>query len=34
MSGLTVVGKSLDNSEEKLNKFKNIIMEKINNILC
>ena len=31
---LSVVGKSLDDSEEKLNKFKNVIMKKINNILC
>ena len=31
---LSVVGKSLGDSEEKLNKFKNIVMEKINNILC
>ena len=31
---LSVVGKSLDDSDEKLNKFKNIVMEKINNILC
>ena len=30
---LSVVGKSLEDSEEKLNNFKNIVMEKINNIL-
>ena len=31
---LSVVGKSLKNSEEKLNSFKNSVMNRINNILA
>ena len=31
---LSVVGKSLNDSEEKLNSFKNSVMNRINNILA
>ena len=31
---LSVVGKSLKDSEEKLNSFKNSVMNRINNILA